>query len=407
MSTYIEFDPVPIYDPDVDADTVSAALFHALPAMATGWYFYFEIYIPQASIDLYLDHITGTKIFDHRAEESSQIEVLWTADSGVAIFWVQYLNASFPNDVFTTPIIADTWLPVELAHGHAPKIGAVTASYSFTTSSAAGTMTIGHSSTSNDYHQIVLIRNIKIGTSYGASDLLKFDDTSTDLSMFNGGVFPMPPTFADALVTSVGDVTFHGPAAKSVWAFTGGSWREFSRFGTGDKALWGFAFGEWQQLMRSVETVEPYPWTAVIFKAADRSIGGNSILDDNELFFTTVSGKFYEIDIVVIYSNPTGGTAGGISLGGYESTSQMHGALNIFGTGRVTPIGGWLSTTLTDSTLRGAAGTATNKRVAILRGAHAGAGGIFRFEFCQAVSGASGTPVIVHAGSFLRYRLLN
>jgi hypothetical protein len=194
---------------------------------------------------------------------------------------------------------------------------------------------------------------------------------------------------------------------RSIWAYVNSKWTEFSRYGTGDKALWGFAFGEWQQLMRSVETVEPYPWTAVIFKAADRSIGGNSILDDNELFFTTVSGKFYEIDIVVIYSNPTGGTAGGISLGGYESTSQMHGALNIFGTGRVTPIGGWLSTTLTDSTLRGAAGTATNKRVAILRGAHAGAGGIFRFEFCQAVSGASGTPVIVHAGSFLRYRLLN
>jgi hypothetical protein len=192
-----------------------------------------------------------------------------------------------------------------------------------------------------------------------------------------------------------------------VWAFIDNTWTEFSRYGTGDLAIWVFAQGEWQQRLRSVApAIPPYPWTGVVFKTIDESIGGTSIQDDNELKFTTISGAFYEIDIIVIYSNPTGGAAGGLKFGGYEDPgggSQIRGGIALVGIARTTVLGVYGNST-TDGSLPGNFGTSTTKRIALIRGAHQGAGSDFKLSWSQSASGASGTPTIVHAGSFLRYR---
>ena len=137
-------------------------------------------------------------------------------------------------------------------------------------------------------------------------------------------------------------------------------------------------------------------------KAADESVASSTtVQNDDELFFTAVSGGQYEIEVMLVYGSPAGGTtpdlkidlgedttARGVvgTLVGFSNTDVAFG--NVFGA--------------TNQTATWIFGTATTDRIAKLVGVHTGGGGTFRLRWAQNVSGVNAT--IVRAGSLIRYR---
>jgi uncharacterized protein YaiE (UPF0345 family) len=122
----------------------------------------------------------------------------------------------------------------------------------------------------------------------------------------------------------------------------------------------------------------------------------------DELFFTTVSAKSYEIDFVVIYGSPAGAGTPDIKLD-YGEDATARGWMNSWGFS--TADAGTGATILTNQTATIAFGTAAADRMVKGFGAITGNGGTFRIRWAQNTSGVNAT--IVRAGSVLRYRQLN
>lgn len=201
-----------------------------------------------------------------------------------------------------------------------------------------------------------------------------------------GPMGPQGPAGADSTVPGPkGDTGSQGATGPGVP--TGGAVGQVlsKKSGTDFDTQWGANTGGW----------------TVVRKAADEQVVNNAtIQDDDELQFTTVSGTAYEIELLAIYSSPSG-----------SGTPDIKCELSEDVTARGSTMWVGLSTadaaqTLTTTDVGGATatfGTAVAKRV--LRGLahHVGNGGLFKFRWAQNTA-TGGKPTIVHAGSVLRYR---
>jgi hypothetical protein len=143
-------------------------------------------------------------------------------------------------------------------------------------------------------------------------------------------------------------------------------------------------------------------WTATIVKSADESVASSTTLqNDDELFFTAVSGSSYLVELIVIYGSPAGAGGPDIKFGAGEdaTTRGILDALLL-----TTADATFLGVVNANNGSIGSAGTAATDRGLILRGTYLGNGGTFRFVWAQNTSSANAT--IVRAGSILRYKKL-
>jgi hypothetical protein len=149
--------------------------------------------------------------------------------------------------------------------------------------------------------------------------------------------------------------------------------------------------------------VVTFPFTTVT-KQSDESVSSSNTLQaDDELLFTALNGVAYEIECWIVYAAPAGGGTPDIHFAfGEDETARGVGSYIRFNTMADTAGGG--NILLSTAAAAVEAGTATSKRVFILRGGYVGGGGTFNVMWAQDVSGTD--PVTVYAGSFLRYRAL-
>lgn len=140
-------------------------------------------------------------------------------------------------------------------------------------------------------------------------------------------------------------------------------------------------------------------WTTVR-KSADESVSSNtSVQNDDHLFFTAASGTVYEIDMMVVYASPAGGTTPGFKFDVGEDAT-LRGAFTIE---YISGAGAATSAVWADAqTGTGGIQTATTKRALHLHGWHSGNGGTWRLRWAQTTSGANATTV--YTGSYLKYR---
>jgi len=143
------------------------------------------------------------------------------------------------------------------------------------------------------------------------------------------------------------------------------------------------------------------PFTTVT-KAADESVASSTaVQNDDELFYTAVSGAFYEVFAYIIYASPLGGPTPDLRVGFGEDGTTSRGLLWAMY---------WNATDVTTQTLFPTdnsspaliAGTQNGNRALMVWGQHLGNGGTFRFVWAQNTSNANATTV--RAGSQLRYR---
>jgi hypothetical protein len=147
------------------------------------------------------------------------------------------------------------------------------------------------------------------------------------------------------------------------------------------------------------EPGSPVIWTTVV-KASDQSIASSAVLtNDTELFFATVNGAVYEIEMVLIYGSPAGGGTPEIKLA-YAEDGTARGTMHSVGYSTADGAQSLGQLVMTTSTT--AWGTATGNRPIAVRGAHVGGGGTFHVMWAQSASGVN--PTIMRAGSLLRYR---
>ena len=149
-------------------------------------------------------------------------------------------------------------------------------------------------------------------------------------------------------------------------------------------------------------TGQPWSWWKwqTIVKAADESVSASTVVqNDDELFFTTISGASYEIELTLIYASPAGGGTPDFKFDlGEDATAR--GAFFVIGfdTADASNTGVFAA----NQTSTSGGGTATAKRVLSCRGTYQGAGGTFRLRWAQNTSNPN--AVTLYAGSVLRYR---
>lgn len=140
----------------------------------------------------------------------------------------------------------------------------------------------------------------------------------------------------------------------------------------------------------------------MVRKAVDETFNDSVLQDDNELQFQTVAGMPYEIELLALYASPVG-----------AGTPDIKFELSEDATARGTTMWIGLSTadaaqTLTTTDIGGVSatfGTAAAKRVGRGLAHHVGNGGVFKFRWAQNTKTA-GSPILVYAGSVLRYRAI-
>ena len=146
---------------------------------------------------------------------------------------------------------------------------------------------------------------------------------------------------------------------------------------------------------------DPIGWTWIT-KAADESVTSSITPQaDDHLFFTTISGALYEIDISLVFASPAGGSAPNLRVSFGEDTT-IRGAFSPIG--NIAPGDGPASanSVLANRTAAVSSGSAATNRILQLMGAFSGAGGTFAVLWAQNTSDAN--AIIVRAGSVLRYR---
>jgi hypothetical protein len=151
---------------------------------------------------------------------------------------------------------------------------------------------------------------------------------------------------------------------------------------------------------KTLTDAETGAWT-VITKGSDQSVTTATLTTDTALQFATVSGGVYEIELMLIYASPVGGSAPDFKVALGEGDVTSRGVFNY--TGWSTSDFATTSAALANSgTALASLGTATSNRVARLVGSWVAAGGTFRLSWCQATANANAT--VLRAGSLLRYR---
>lgn len=141
---------------------------------------------------------------------------------------------------------------------------------------------------------------------------------------------------------------------------------------------------------------------AIVYKAADETVASSAVVqNDDELFFTALSGKTYEVEVDLVYDSPAGAGTPDIKVDlGEDATAR-----GVFhGVGFSTADAAQDINALANQTATLTFGTAATKRGCRMRGLYTGAGGVFRVRWAQNTSGVNGT--IVRSGSQLRYRLV-
>jgi hypothetical protein len=147
------------------------------------------------------------------------------------------------------------------------------------------------------------------------------------------------------------------------------------------------------------EPGSPVIWTTVV-KGSDQSVASSTaVANDSALFFATVNGAVYEIEMVLVYGSPAGGGTPDLKIAFGEDATDR-GAVHGTGFSSTSTIStaGVLANTGTTSVW----GTDTANRGLLVRGAFVGAGGTFHVLWAQNTSGVNAT--IMRAGSLLRFR---
>jgi hypothetical protein len=142
-------------------------------------------------------------------------------------------------------------------------------------------------------------------------------------------------------------------------------------------------------------------WTTVRKTVDEQVAGSASIQDDDQLLFQTTPGTPYELEILVVYANPSAGANGDIKAELSEDAT-VRGAISWIG---LSTTDAAQSLTTTDSGGATASfGTDATKRVFQGIGQHVGGGGTLKFRWAQNTGNTK--PTIVYAGSVIRYRPL-
>jgi hypothetical protein len=147
------------------------------------------------------------------------------------------------------------------------------------------------------------------------------------------------------------------------------------------------------------EPGSPVIWTTVV-KGSDQSVASSTaVANDSALFFATVNGAVYELEMVLVYGSPAGGGTPDLKISFGEDATDR-GAVQGTGFSSTSTIStaGVLANTGTTSVW----GTDTANRGLLVRGAFVGAGGTFHVLWAQNTSGVN--PTIMRAGSLVRYR---
>lgn len=141
-------------------------------------------------------------------------------------------------------------------------------------------------------------------------------------------------------------------------------------------------------------------WT-VIRKASDETRNNTTTTsNDSELFFTAVNGTVYEIELILIYQDVSGGGTPDVKIDLGEDATTGRGVFQI--TGVSIADAGATNPFQSNQTATGTMGTSATKRSALVRGTHVGAGGTFRLRWAQNTANATDTKILT--GSVLRYR---
>lgn len=145
-------------------------------------------------------------------------------------------------------------------------------------------------------------------------------------------------------------------------------------------------------------------WTDVV-KGSDESVASSTAVQaDDALFFTASANVNYEFEAWLIYASPVGGGTPDFGVAAGEDGTATRGVMFPLGlqtNDAVQPT----TTGATDQARKWIFGTATTDRLAVVRGAHRGAGGTFQILWAQGTSNINN--VTVRAGSLLRYRAIN
>lgn len=156
----------------------------------------------------------------------------------------------------------------------------------------------------------------------------------------------------------------------------------------------------------SIGGVDQDVWTTLVQAGDVDTASNNATPTATDLHFATAAGKVYEFEAVVIYDR--GATAGAephMKLfvgedGNAWKGVWAYGGINAAGT--VIAAG---AATKNDTAVVFGTGN-VNPQAVHLRGSHvADSVGPFAIKFCQSTSSAR--EIVVKAGSFLRYRVLN
>jgi hypothetical protein len=147
------------------------------------------------------------------------------------------------------------------------------------------------------------------------------------------------------------------------------------------------------------EPGSPVMWTTLHMAGYHSVASATAVANDSELFFATVSGAVYEIEMVLIYGSPAGSGTPDIKMTYAEDATDRGAVLAIgYSAGNIVQTQGQLTTNVQNTSW----GTATGNRTIALRGAHVGGGGTFHVMWAQQTSSVNAT--IMRAGSLLRYR---
>lgn len=141
------------------------------------------------------------------------------------------------------------------------------------------------------------------------------------------------------------------------------------------------------------------PWVTVS-KTADTTINLDaSYGPDPHLFFTSVAGRLYEVELFFVYVSLT--TTPGVKVQLGEDTIKR-GVLHF--TYITNAQGAGTLAMTTDRTNSISFGTTNGLRAGQGRGWYLGGGGVFQFLWAQA--GGTAEDTTVKAGSYLRYRTI-
>lgn len=151
-----------------------------------------------------------------------------------------------------------------------------------------------------------------------------------------------------------------------------------------------------------VVSVPPIEQWTIVRKTVNEDVSSSTVVqNDDELFFQTVAGAVYEVEILLVYVSAVGAGTPDLKFDLGEDSAAR---------GVFFPVGGFSTADaalatglLANQTATVSLGTSAFDRAALYKGQYAPAGGgIFRVRWAQDTSNANATTMRV--GSLIRYR---